>query len=94
MSAPERDHAAHFIPGPNGEPIATPVGGCAECSELVASGRDHAEGELRHRSDLARDVAREWAIEGWCLEVPPSLEAALDRLAAAYLPDRPQDEPR
>lgn len=80
----------HFISGPDGGPIATPVGGCKECGEQGE--RDHAIADMAHRDDLARDVAREWAgivdaglrDEVLPREVAPDLTAALDRLAAEY----------
>lgn len=54
-----------------------------------------AEGELRHRDDLARDVAWLWRDRGAGeVEVPGRVHAALDRLADAYLPEDPQDAPQ
>lgn len=60
--------------------------------------RDHAEGDRLHREDVARDVACAW----WLIvasDLPRDrttefLRGTLDRLAAAYLPDGPQDVPR
>lgn len=58
--------------------------------------RDDPAAERAHRDDLARDAARRWVYERDQPDsfVPDRLASALDRLAAAYLPDGLQDPPR